>query len=216
MNTCFLKRSLFGETGKTCMICIMTDKTLLALSICIYGFYVLLSPNFTNPVDNDLDKTTMFMHNYRQTSSNAKNTENSYSFSAQANRLTKASNVSCWYIIQTMELKLILKEKYLRSTLASTPTSIAKLNPIIYHLELTLQPLTANHAAHCYFWNTKNGSRTSTTMDDDFDPITLFNLPRKGLKIVQLNTRSMTNKLDQIRLMMHKKYINILAIRRPG
>ena len=53
-------------------------------------------------------------------------------------------------------------------------------------------------------------------MDDDFDPITLFNLPRKGLKIVQLNTRSITNKLDQIRLMMHKKYINILAIRRPG
>ena len=49
-------------------------------------------------------------------------------------------------------------------------------------------------------------------MDDDFDPITLFNLPRKGLKIVQLNTRSITNKLDQIRLMMHKKSTDILAI----
>ena len=49
-------------------------------------------------------------------------------------------------------------------------------------------------------------------MDDDFDPITVFNLPKKGLKIVQLITRSITNKLDQIRLMMHKKSIHILAI----
>ena len=73
----------------------MAGKTLLALSICIYGFYVLLSPNFTNSVDNDLDKTTMLMHKDRQTFSNAKNTENSYSFSAQANRLAKASSVSC-------------------------------------------------------------------------------------------------------------------------
>ena len=122
----------------------------------------------------------MFIHKDRQTSSNAKNTENKYSFSAQAKRLAKASNVSCWYIIQTMEVKLILKEKYLRRRLAFTPTSIATFNPIIYHLELTLQPLTGNHAAHCYFGNTTNGSRTSTTMDDDFDPITVFNLPKKG------------------------------------
>ena len=192
--------------------CIMAGKTFLALSVCIYGFYVLLSPNFTNPVDNGLDKTTMFTHKDRQTSSNAKNTENSYSFSAQANRLAKASNVSCWYIIQTMEVKLILKEKYLRRRLAFTPTSIATFNPIIYHLEMILQPLTRNHAAHCYFGNTTNGSRTRTTMDDDFDPITVFNLPKKGLKIAQLNSRSITNKLDQIRLMMHKKSIDILAI----
>ena len=153
------------------------------------------------------------MHKDRgQTSSNAKNTENSYSFSAQANRLARASTVSFWHIIQTMEVKLILKEKYLRWRLALTPTSIATFNPIIYHLELTLQPLTGNQAAHCYFGNTKDGSRTSTTMDDDFDPITVFNLPKKGLKIVQLNTRSITNKLDQIRLMMHKKSMDILAI----
>ena len=51
---------------------------MFALSICIYGFYVLLSPNFTNPIDNDLDKTTMFLHKDRQTSSNAKNTEASH------------------------------------------------------------------------------------------------------------------------------------------
>ena len=165
----------------------MAGKTLLPLSICIYGFYVLLSPIFSNPVDNDLDKTTMFMHKDRQTSSNAKNTKNSYSFSAQANRLAKASNMSCWHIIQTMEVKLILKEKCLRRRLAFIPTSIATFNPIIYFLELTLQPLTGNHAAYCYFGNTKDGSRTSTTMNDDFDPV--FNLPKKGLKIVQLNTR---------------------------
>ena len=120
----------------------MAGKTLLALSISIYGFYVLLSPNFTNPVENDLDKTTVFMHKDRQTSCNAKNTENSYSFSAQANRLAKASSVSCWYIIQTTEVKLILKEKYLRRRLALTPTSIATFNPIICHLELSLKPLT--------------------------------------------------------------------------
>ena len=119
------------------------------------------------------------MHKDRQTSSNARNTENSYLFSAQANRLAKASNVSCWYIIQTMEVKLTLKEKYLRRRLAFTPTSIATFNPIIYHLELALQPLTGNHAAHCYFGNATNGSRTSTTMDDDFDPFTVFNLPKK-------------------------------------
>ena len=116
-----------------------------------------------------------------------------------------------------MEVKLILKEKYLRRRLAFTPTSTATFNPIIYHLELSLQPLTGNYAAHCYFGNTKNGSRASTTlaMDDDFDPITVFNLQKKkkGLKIVQLNTRSITNKLDQIRLVMHKKSIEILAIR---
>ena len=40
----------------------------------------------------------MFMHKDRQTSSNAKNTENSYSFSAQANRLAKASKVG-WSLI---------------------------------------------------------------------------------------------------------------------
>ena len=191
---------------------VTSSQKILALSICIYGFYVLLSPNFTSPVDNDLDKTTMFKHKDRQTSFNAKNTENSYSFSAQTNRLAKASNVSCWYIIKTMEVKLILKEKYIRRRLAFTPTSVATFNPIIYHLELTLQPLTGNNAAHCYFGNTTNGSQTSTTMDDDFDPITVYNLPKKGLKIVQLNTRSITNKLDQIRLLMHKKSIDILAI----
>ena len=49
-------------------------------------------------------------------------------------------------------------------------------------------------------------------MEDDFDPITAFNLPNKGLKIIQLNTRSITNKLDQIRLMLHKKSVDILAI----
>ena len=142
------------------------------------------------------------MHEDRQTSSNAKNTENSYSFSAQANRLAKASSLSCWYIIETMEVKLILKEKYLRRRLAFTHISIATFDPIIYHLELSLQTLTGNRAAHCYFGNTENGSRASTTltMDDDFDSISVFNLPKKGLK------------LHQIRLMMHKKSINILAI----
>ena len=190
----------------------MAGKTLLAFSICIYGstFYSrLILQNY--PVEKNLDKMTMFMDKDHQTSSHAKNTENSYLFSAQANRLTKASNVSCWYIIQTMEVKLILKEEYLRRRLVFTPTSIATFNPIIYHLELTLQTLTGDHAAHCYFGSTTDGSRTSTTMDD-FDPITVFNLPEKGLKIVRLNTRSITNKLDQIRLMMHKKCINILAI----
>ena len=170
----------------------MAGETLLALSICIYGFYVLLSPNFTNPIDNDLDKTTMFIHEDRQTSSNAKNTENSYSFSAQANRLAKASSLSCWYIIETMEVKLILKEKYLRRRLAFTPTSIATFNPIIYHLELSLQPLTGNHAVHCHFRNTTNGSWASTTlaMDDDFDPITAFNLPKIAIVAFEWNSHS--------------------------
>ena len=78
-----------------------------------------------------------------------------------------------------MAVKLILKEKYLRRRPAFTP--IATFNPIIYHLELSLQPLTGNHTAHCYLGNTKNGARASTTlaMDDDFDPITVFNLPKK-------------------------------------
>lgn len=107
-----------------------------------------------------------------------------------------------------MEVKLILQEKYLRRRLALTPT-IATFNPIIDHLELTLQPLTGNHAAHCYFGNTTNGSQTSKTMADDFNPITVFNLPKKGLKIVQLNTRSITNKLAQIRLLMHLSIDNL-------
>ena len=134
-----------------------------------------------------------------QTSSNANNTKNSYSFSVQANRLAKASSVSCWYIIQTMEVKLILKEKYLQRRLAFTPTSIATFNPIIYHLELLLQPLTGNHVTHCYFGNTKNGSRASTTlaMDDNFDPITVFNLPKKGLKMVRLNSRSIISQEER-------------------
>ena len=135
----------------------------------------------------------------RQTSSNANNTKNSYSFSVQANRLAKASSVSCWYIIQTMEVKLILKEKYLQMRLAFTPTSIATFNPIIYQLELLLQPLTGNHVTHCYFGNTKNGSRASTTlaMDDNFDPITVFNLPKKGLKMVRLNSRSIKSQEER-------------------
>ena len=135
----------------------------------------------------------------RQTSSNANNTKNSYSFSVQANRLAKASSVSCWYIIQTVEVKLILKEKYLQRRLAFTPTSIATFNPIIYHLELLLQPLTGNHVTHCYFGNTKNGSRASTTlaMDDNFDPITVFNLPKKGLKMVWLNSRSIISQEER-------------------
>ena len=134
-----------------------------------------------------------------QTSSNANNTKNSYSFSVQANRLAKASSVSCWYIIQTMEVKLILKEKYLQRRLAFTPTSIATFNPIIYHLVLLLQPLTGNHVTHCYFGNTKNGSRASTTlaMDDNFDPITVFNLPKKGLKMVRLNSRSIISQEER-------------------
>ena len=141
----------------------------------------------------------MFMLKDRQTSSNANNTKNSYSFSVQANRLAKASSVSCWYIIQTMEVKLILKEKYLQRRLAFTPTSIATFNPIIYHLELLLQPLTGNHVTHCYFGNTKNGSRASTTlaMDDNFDPITVFNLPKKGLKMVRLNSRSIISQEER-------------------
>ena len=141
----------------------------------------------------------MFMLKDRQTSSNANNTKNSYSFSVQANRIAKASSVSCWYIIQTMEVKLILKEKYLQRRLAFTPTSIATFNPIIYHLELSLQPLTGNHVTHCYFGNTKNGSRASTTlaMDDDFDPITVFNLPKKGLKMVRLNSRSIISQEER-------------------
>ena len=138
----------------------------------------------------------MFMLKDRQTSSNANNTKNSYSFSVQANRLAKASSVSCWYIIQTMEVKLILKEKHLQRRLAFTPTSIATFNPIIYHLELLLQPLTGNHVTHCYFGNTKNGSRASTTlaMDDNFDPI---NLPKKGLKMVRLNSRSIISQEER-------------------
>ena len=141
----------------------------------------------------------MFMLKDSQTSSNANNTKNSYSFSVQANRLAKASSVSCWYIIQTMEVKLILKEKYLQRRLAFTPTSIATFNPIIYHLELLLQPLTGNHVTHCYFGNTKNGSRASTTlaMDDNFDPITVFNLPKKGLKMVRLNSRSIISQEER-------------------
>ena len=141
----------------------------------------------------------MFMLKDRQTSSNANNTKNSYSFSVPANRLAKASSVSCWYIIQTMEVKLILKEKYLQRRLAFTPTSIATFNPIIYHLELLLQPLTGNHVTHCYFGNTKNGSRASTTlaMDDNFDPITVFNLPKKGLKMVRLNSRSIISQEER-------------------
>ena len=141
----------------------------------------------------------MFMLKDRQTSSNANNTKNSYSFSIQANRIAQASSVSCWYIIQTMEVKLILKEKYLQRRLAFTPTSIATFNPIIYHLELSLQPLTGNHVTHCYFGNTKNGSRASITlaMDDDFDPITVFNLPKKGLKMVRLNSRSIISQEER-------------------
>ena len=111
-----------------------------------------------------------------------------------------------------MGVKLVLKQKYLQRRLAFTPASIATFNPIIYNLELTLQPLTGNHAAHCYFGNIQNGFRSSTTMDDVFDLITAFNLLKKGLKIIQLNTRSITNKLDQIRLMLHMKSVDILAI----
>ena len=112
-------------------------------------------------------------------------------------------------ILHSVGSKIDFEIKYLRRTIAFTPTSIATFNPIIYHLELPIQPLTENHAAHCYFGNTTNDSQTSTTMDDDFDPITVFSLPKKGLKIVELNTRSITNNLDQIRLLMHKKSIDI-------
>ena len=127
----------------------MAGKTIFALSICIYGLYILFLSNSPNPSRNDLDKMAKFKYSGRQAYSNAENTESCYAFSAQAARLTKFSNVRCWYIIQTMGVKLVLKQRYLRRTLAFTPTSIATFNPIIYHLELTLQPLTGNHAAHC-------------------------------------------------------------------
>ena len=159
----------------------MAGKTLLALSICIHGFYVLLSPILSNPVDNDLDKTTMFIHKDRQTSSNAKNTENSYLLiicSSQQTRQGFERELLAHYPHYGSEIDFE-GEDDLRRRLAFTPTSTATFNPIIYHLELTLQPLTGNHAAHCYFGSTKDGSRTSTTMDDDFDPITVLICQKK-------------------------------------
>ena len=187
----------------------MARETTLALSVCFYGLYALFLSNSPSPFSrNDLDEKAKFKYSGSQAFSDAENTESCCTFSV---RLIKVSNVS-WYIIHTMGVKLVLKQKYLRRRLAFTPTSIATFNPIIYNLELTLQPLTGNHAAHCYFGNIQNGFRSSTTMDDVFDPITAFNLPKKGLKIIQLNTRSITNKLDQMRLMLHMKSVDILAI----
>ena len=34
-------------------------------------------------------------------------------------------------------------------------------------------------------------------MDDDFDPIAVFNLPKKGLKMVQLNSRSIISQEER-------------------
>ena len=87
---------------------------MLASSICFNGLYVLYLFNSLNPFRSDLDKMTKFKYSGRQAFSDAENTESCCVFSAQAARFTKVSNVSCWYIIQTMGMKLVLKQKYLR------------------------------------------------------------------------------------------------------
>lgn len=49
-------------------------------------------------------------------------------------------------------------------------------------------------------------------MDNDFDPLTAFGLSKKGLKIMQLNIRSIKSKLDQLKLLLHKQSIGILVL----
>ena len=46
----------------------------------------------------------------------------------------------------------------------------------------------------------------------DFDPVTAFNLPSKGLKIMHLNVRSIGNKLELIKILLLKRSIDILAL----
>jgi len=46
----------------------------------------------------------------------------------------------------------------------------------------------------------------------DFDPVTAFSLPSKGLKIMHLNVRSLRNKLDHIRILLVKHSIDILTL----
>ena len=123
----------------------MAGKTTLALSVCFYGLYALFLSNSRSPFRNDLDEKAKFKYSGSQAFSDAENTESCCMFSV---RLIKVANES-WYIIHTMGVKLVLKQKYLRRRLAFTPASIATFNPIIYNLELTLHPLTENHSAHC-------------------------------------------------------------------
>ena len=66
---------------------------------------------------------------------------------------------------------MFLIQKYLRRRLAFTPTSIATFNPVIYHLELTLQPLTGNHAAHCY--NSLSAERRSDLESELIEQISI-------------------------------------------
>ena len=46
----------------------------------------------------------------------------------------------------------------------------------------------------------------------DFDPVTVFNLPSKGLKIMHLNIRSIGNKLELIKILLLRRSIGILAL----
>ena len=107
----------------------------------------------------------------------------------------------------------VIKRKYFHRRLRFTSASIETFNPIVCEIEETTQILTGNHAALCYFGNIENVVQATTTvMDNDFDPITAFDLSKKGLKIMQLNIRSLKNKFEQIKLLLYKQSIGILAL----
>ena len=107
----------------------------------------------------------------------------------------------------------VLKCKYLHRRYLFTPTSIGTFNPTVCEIEETTQTLIGNHAAHCYYGNIETITQATTTvMQNDFDPVTAFDLPKKGLKIMQLNIRSIKLKFEQIKLLLHKQSIAILGL----
>ena len=71
---------------------------LLALSIVIV--YSLILQNYTSPVNNRLDKTTLFVYSDSDLSCNVP--------------VAKAAKFSCSFVIQNVRKKWTLKTKYLR------------------------------------------------------------------------------------------------------
>ena len=117
-------------------------------------------------------------------------------------------------VVETVGNRRVLKRKYLHRRYPLTSASIGTFNPTVCEVEETTLILTGNHAAHFFYGNTENSAMQATTtiIDNDFDPITAFGLSKKGLKIMQLNIRSIKSKFDQIKQLLQKQSIGILAL----
>ena len=137
--------------------------------------------NSPNPVRNDLDKMAKFKYSGRQKQafSDAQNTESCCAFSAQAT-FTKVSHVSCWYI-QTMGVKLVLKQMSLRKRLAYTPTSVATFN-LIYtafaqKCKVIYELLNSNLRTSSFYATSSILYKRNEILRNNYDRCYIFALP---------------------------------------